>query len=99
MVFKINDFGIPSSVLKGHDLRREVDDLANKIAEHAKSQGIMVEGEPGDIDLPVTVSSYTGRDRVRATVWLAHPAGAAAQAKNGVLSKAASAAGVEVKGD
>jgi hypothetical protein len=38
-------------------------------------------------------------DRAHAEVILAHPAGIAVQAKHGALTKAASQAGLEVKGD
>jgi hypothetical protein len=44
----------------------------------------------------VRVDSYE-TDRARAEVWLAHPSGLAVQAKHGLLTKAASEAGLEVK--
>ncbi len=94
----VHDFDIPDHVLKSSAMRRAVEEKANEIADNVKSQGVMVEGEPGDIDIPVTVSVYD-TDRARATVWLSHPSGAAVQAKNGVLTRAASQAGLKVKGD
>ena len=98
MASKIRDFGIPSSVLKGAAMRRAVDAKADELAEAMRSLGVRVEGVPGDVELPVEVSSYT-TDRARATVWLAHPSGVAIQAKHGLLSRAASAVGLEVKGE
>jgi len=94
----VHNFNIPDKILKSAALRREVDDVAEKIADAVRSQGVRVEGVPGDIELPVTVSEYA-TDRARATVWISHPSGAAVQAKNGVLTKAASAEGHTIKGD
>lgn len=71
---------------------------AEEIAGHVRANAPDVEGVPGDIPMPVRVDYYKS-DRSRATVWLAHPSGLAVQAKHGSLSKAASAAGLEVKGD
>lgn len=81
--------------LRGREATEAVNDLAERIAEHARDAGIDVEGIPGDVPLPVRVDTYD-TDRARATVWLAHPAGLAVQAKHGLLSKAASAAGLEI---
>lgn len=47
-------------------------------------------------DLPVVVESYT-TDRTAAKVTVADPAGLAEQAKHGVLTRPAAAAGLEVK--
>lgn len=90
-------------VAKSADMHREIDSLAEAVAENVRSQGHMVEGEPGDIALPVKVyTDLTTTDmrenRARAAVSLAHPAGQAVQAKNGALTKAAAQAGLEVKG-
>lgn len=93
----VHDFDIPDHILKSSAMTRAVTEAAEKIADNVKDQGVMVEGEPGDIDLPVTVSVYD-TDRARATVWLSHPSGAAVQAKNGTLTRAASAAGAKVQG-
>ena len=95
---QIHDFKLPTNILKSAAMRRLVDDKAEEIADHMRSQGIAVEGEPGDVELPIQVSSYT-TDRARATVWVAHPSGIAVQAKHGIVGKAASAAGLTIKGD
>lgn len=86
-----------NEALKSAEARRATAELAERVAENARSSAPDVEGIPGDIALPVTVQTYD-TDRARATVWLAHPAGLAVQAKHGTLTKAASAAGLEVKG-
>lgn len=69
--------------------------LGEKVADAVRSQGIRVGGENGsadEIDLPVLVSD-------EGSVVLAHPAGAAVQAKHGALTRAASAVGVRVTSD
>lgn len=83
------------AALRTREARAAVNDLAEEIAENARSSAPDVEGVPGDIELPVRVDSYD-TDRARATVWLAHPSGLAVQAKHGTLTRAASEAGVEV---
>lgn len=69
--------------------------VADSIADNVRAQGITVgdrDGGSWEIALPVTVS-----DRKNVTVSLSHPAGIAVQAKHGALTKAAAAAGLEVK--
>lgn len=85
-----------TEALATREAARATTELAEEIAENARSSAPDVEGIPGDIPLPVTVQTYE-TDRARATVWLAHPAGLAVQAKHGTLTKAASAAGVKVR--
>lgn len=86
--------------LKSQQMREMTREAADQIADQVNSEGITVgafRGGTGEIPLPVQVVSET-TDRAAATVVLAHPAGVAAQAKYGVLTKAASAVGLEVKG-
>jgi hypothetical protein len=71
---------------------------AEEVADNVRSQGIRVQGIPGDVELPVKVSTYE-TDRARASVTLAHPAGLAVQAKHGALSRAAASAGLDVNAD
>lgn len=94
---KLNSRGI-EDIAKSPEMRRAITDLAERVAENARSQGVRVEGEPGDVALPVEVSSYV-TDRARSSVILAHPAGLAVQAKRGTLTRAASEAGLQVRGD
>jgi hypothetical protein len=92
------DHGGIAAILKSGEMHALVDKVAEEIAGNIRDQGIVVgalEGN-GEIPLPVEVSSST-TDRAHASVALAHPAGVAVQAKHGALTKAASAAGVEVR--
>ena len=93
---KLNSRGI-EEVAKSAEMRRAIEDLAEQVAANVRSQGHMVEGVPGDVALPVEVSVYE-TDRARASVTIAHPSGLSVQAKHGALSRAASEAGLQVKG-
>ena len=88
-------------VATSEPFRRLVEDAARDIA--GSVEAVMVEGVPGDVRLPVETSeASTSRgmkfgNRARAFVTLAHPAGLAAQAKHGLLTKAAARAGITVR--
>lgn len=89
------------AVLRSAEMRTMVNKAANDIAAKARAQHVQVgafSGGQGPIDMPVRVESAT-TDRATAFVVLAHPAGIAAQAKLGTLTKAASDAGISVHGD
>lgn len=90
-------------IAKRRETADAVRDLAEKVADNVRSQGHMVSGIPGDEVLPVTVNVGETKNmrvnRAKAWVTLAHPAGLAVQAKHGALTKAASEAGLEVKGN
>lgn len=77
------------AILKSGPVRALVSSAAQSVAGAAKHTT-----EKGE-ELPVQVDSYT-TDRAAASVTIAHPAGAAAQAKHGVLTRAAGSAGLEV---
>lgn len=97
---KLDGDGI-EAVLKSGGMRALVDATAEKVAENVRSLNIGVgdrDGGSREIPLPVKVKLST-TDRAHAEVVLAHPAGIAVQAKHGALTKAASQAGLEVKGD
>ena len=103
MKIKLDAKGLESAATSS-EMHRAVDAAAEDVAENARSQGHMVEGEPGDIALPVKVYTDQTTDDMRvnralARVTLAHPAGLADQAKNGTLTKSAAQAGLTVKGD
>lgn len=98
MSAKVHFTGIPTSILKGAALREMVREKAEEIAGNARSQGHLVEGVPGDIEMPVEVTVYD-TDRARASVIIKHPSGLAIQAKHGVLTRAAAEAGLEVVGE
>lgn len=95
-IVKLDRGGI-SALLKSDGMAGLVASAAEAVAEQVRGQGILVEGVPGDVPLPVTVSAYT-TDRAAASVALAHPSGIAVQAKHGALTKAASAEGLQVRG-
>lgn len=84
------------AAMRSTEAKKAVADLAEKVADNARDMAPDVNGIPGDEELPVRVDVYE-TDRARAEVWLAHPSGLAVQAKHGLLTKAASEAGVEVK--
>lgn len=89
-----------AAIAKSGEMQALVNRAAEDIAQNVRDQGIMVgafKGGTGEIPIPVTVHPTT-TDRAHASVALAHPAGAAVQAKHGALTRAASAAGLSVKG-
>jgi hypothetical protein len=97
------DLGGLEEVAKSREVRAAVHDAAERVADAVESQGVRVIGEPGEIDLPVKVYDDTTDgmrvNRAVSRVVLAHAAGLAVQAKHGALSKAASAAGLKLKGE
>lgn len=87
-----NPSGI-KAVLTSPEVARAVHELAGEVARNVEGQGLVAhDGTP----LPVQVDDYT-TDRAASSVTITHPAGLAMQAKHGVLTRAASAAGLEVK--
>jgi hypothetical protein len=77
-----------------------VNDMADRVADQVRVQGIGVgdrDGGSHEIELPVKVDVYTS-DRPRASVVINHPAGLSVQAKDGALTRAAAALGLEVNG-
>lgn len=80
------------------EMQEATERLAGELADEVRTQRTLVEGEPGDLDLPVEVYPSRDDDSAGAAVVLAHPAGLAVQAKHGSLTKAASALGLEVQG-
>lgn len=95
---RLNQKGV-AEILKSAGMHRVVQEAVEAIAENVRDQGIKVgdrDGGPAEYDLPVK-TSVTTTDRAHGVVTLAHPAGEAVQAKHGALTKAAAAAGLEVK--
>lgn len=73
---------------------------AERMAEHVQAEGIRVGDRDGgrhEYELPVKVEDGVYNGRAFADVIINHPAGAAVQAKHGVLTRAASAEGLSVK--
>ena len=84
-----------AQVAKSREVREAVNQLAERLADAVRSQGIRVEGG-NEILLPVEVREQT-TDRARAQVAITHPSGKAVQAKRGALTKAAASVGLRVK--
>ena len=84
-----------AQVAKSREVREVVNQLAERLADAVRSQGIRVEGG-NEIPLPVEVREQT-TDRARAQVAITHPSGKAVQAKRGALTKAAASVGLRVK--
>ncbi len=72
-------------LLTSETMQRLVESVAEEVAERAHGRGVMVEGEPGDVPIPVTVQSAKGRTRARALVVLDHPAGEAVESQHRLL--------------
>ena len=86
---RLDSAGI-AEVLRSAKVAGLVEDAATSVGANVSET--VRSGEP----LPVRVAGYTS-DRAAASVTLAHPAGLGMEAKRGTLSRAASAAGLEVR--
>lgn len=96
---QLNHAGI-AAILKSGEMHSFIETATEAVAQAVRDQGIKVgafKGGHGDIDLPVIAKVIT-TDRAHGSVLINHPAGIAVQAKHGVLTKAASSAGLQVKG-
>ncbi len=88
---KLNRRGI-GEVLRSVGVQHLLEGKAERVAEAVRARGIKVEGEPGEIDLPVT-TNVTGRGvRARAYVNLDHPSGLAVEAEHRILGSSIDAA-------
>ena len=85
------DYKAVGEILKVN-MRGPIDEMAAKVAANAAANPDLMDDAPGSVD----VTAYT-TDRAIAVVRINHPAGMALQAKSGVLTKAAAAAGLEVR--
>lgn len=97
---KLDHAGI-GGLLKSTEMHRAIQEVTEQVAKNVEALGITVgdrDGGSHEYALPVK-SDVTTTDRAHGQVILAHPAGIAVQAKRGALTKAASQAGLEVKGD
>lgn len=73
-------------LLRSDAMQEMVGRKALAVADAVEAAGIRVEGVPGRIPLPVTVTVVAGSERARARVILDHPAGIAVEAKHGILT-------------
>lgn len=96
---RLNSRGI-ARILKAPEMQRATERAAEAVKANVEAMNIGVGDKDGgkhEKPLPVTVTMST-TDRAHANVNLAHPAGAAVQAKHGALTKAAAQAGLDVGG-
>ncbi|WP_329105508.1 hypothetical protein OG792_32825 [Micromonospora sp. NBC_01699] len=87
---KLDHSGI-EAVLKSAEVAAEIGDLAESVRAEVAAHPAVTKHK-----MTVRVSTYT-TDRAAAAVDIAHPGGLGAQAKYGVLTRAAGAAGLEVR--
>lgn len=88
-----------AALLKSTAMHIAIQEATEAVAANVRDQDIKVgdkDGGPREHDLPVE-TRVTTTDRAHGVVALAHPSGEAVQAKHGALSKAAAAAGLQVK--
>lgn len=85
--FELDTAGV-REVLRGQEVREMIDGYAQQVADNVKA---LI--RPG---VPIEVRKYT-TDRGAATVVVADVRGMAWQARDGILTRAAAAAGLEVK--
>lgn len=88
MTVRLDSPGI-EAVLKSDAMAEQVRAVAEQIAERARA------ARPDD---PFEVRSRIAPDRAVSSVTLTHAKGLAVQAKHGTLTRAAAAAGYEVRG-
>jgi hypothetical protein len=96
---RLNNRGV-EDLLKSAPIDAATKRAAEVVADNVRDMNIRVGDKDGgrhERDLPVTVRLVT-TDRAHAIVALAHPAGEAVQAKHGALTKAATQAGLDVRG-
>lgn len=80
-------------LLTSSEVQDMLNDKAEAVANAARSRGLMVEGVPGDVPLPVTTSAAGDGTRARAYVTIDHPSGLAVEAKHRLLAGSLDAAG------
>ena len=80
-------------LLRDEVMRLDMERRAERVAQRAREAHILVEGVPGDVVLPIKVTSGIGRTRAHARVTIAHPSGVAVEAKHGLLTRSLDAAG------
>ena len=98
MAFKLDRSGM-ADIAKSDLVRGMVRDAAAEVARNARAATDLpvttTDGGDGGDEVADTTDGTT--DRAVVTVTIAHPGGAASQAKNGTLTRAAMAAGLDVR--
>ena len=72
-------------VLRSSGVQADLDRRGRAVQSAAEGFGIMVEGEPGDVPLPITVSSAGTSNRARTIVAIDHWSGLNVEAKHRLL--------------
>ena len=62
-----------------------VEAKADDVAGRARGRGVMVDGQPGEVALPITTERARSKGRARALVVIDHPSGLAVEAKHRLL--------------
>ncbi|MEU7972159.1 hypothetical protein AB0B48_08955 [Micromonospora sp. NPDC049089] len=88
---RVNRRGL-RDLLRSEAMQEMLGRKALAVADAVEAAGIRVEGVPGRIALPVTVTVLAGSERARARVTLDHPSGLAVEAKHGILTSGIDAA-------
>lgn len=84
---ELNSPGI-RTLLTSPAVQRMLNQRAEEVAQRAQSRGIMVDGDPGEVPLPIVVVDAGGRTRARSLVMIDHPSGEAVESKHRVLGGA-----------
>lgn len=96
MAVTLNPAGM-AAILSGDGMQRALQEAGEAVAENVRNDHTLVEGEPGELALPVQVD-IDSDGGLHAAVSIAHPSGEAVQSKHGSLTKAAAQAGLDVGG-
>lgn len=73
------------SLLTAAETQAMVEAKAEAVAQAAQGRGLTVEGDPGEVPLPVVTRSAGSASRARALVVIDHPSGLAVEAKHRLL--------------
>lgn len=79
------DGGGIRDLLGSEEVARMLRDKAEAVADAARNRGVLVDGRPGDVPLPVEVVDASSGTRARMLVVSDHPAGLAVEAKHRLL--------------
>lgn len=84
----LDRLGILREALTSSAVQDAIMEKAEEIADNARNAGIMVEGDPGDVALPIEVVDARSSSRARALVVIDHPSGVAVESKHRLLGGA-----------
>jgi hypothetical protein len=84
---ELNSAGM-KALLTSAETQRMIEATAEDVAQRARGRSVSVEGDPGEVQVPIDVVKAHGGTRARALVVLDHPAGSAVESKHRVLGSA-----------